>query len=75
MSRMEIIDNKPDVIVTLVEKILDTNERQLERFYTPKESPIDKDFGREIRKMYDDDEIPDIVRFCSSLNQTGCSTG
>ena len=41
---MEIIDNKPDVIVTLVEKILDTNERQLERFYTPKESPIDKVF-------------------------------
>ena len=44
MSRMEIIDNKPDVIVTLVEKILDTNERQLERFCTPKESPIDKVF-------------------------------
>ena len=61
MSRMEIIDNKLDVIVNLVEKILDANERQLDRFYTPKESPIDKDFGPEIRRMFNE-EIPDMPK-------------
>ena len=48
MPRMEIIDNELDVIVNLVEKILDANERQLDRFYTPNKSPNDRDFGPEI---------------------------
>ena len=57
---MEIIDNEPTVIVNLVGKILDANERQLDRFYTPEESPRNKDFGLEIRRIFDDEEIPDI---------------
>ena len=56
MSRMEMIENRPDVIVNLVEKILDANERQLDRFHTPKESPTDKGFGPETRRMFDDEE-------------------
>ena len=58
--KMEIIDKRPDMIVDLVKKILDANERQLDRFYTPEEPPRDKDFGSEIRRMFDNGEIPDI---------------
>ena len=58
---MEIIDNELNVIVNLVEKILDANERQLDKFYTPKESPRDKDFGPIIRRMFDGEEIPDMA--------------
>ena len=36
MSENEIKCKRPDVIVNLVEKIPDVNERQLDRFYTPR---------------------------------------
>ena len=58
--KIKITDKGTDVIVNLVEKILDTNERQLDRFYTPEESPRDKDFGSEIRRMFDNEEIADM---------------
>ena len=62
MSRMEIFKNKPDEIVNLVEKILDANERQLDKYYSPRESPIDKDkdFGLELKRMFCDEEISDM---------------
>ena len=60
MPRMEIIDNEPNVIVNLVEKILNANERQIDRFYTPEESPRGKDFGPKLRRMFDDEEISDM---------------
>ena len=39
ISENEIRNKRPDVIVNLVEKILDVDELQLDRFYVPKESP------------------------------------
>ena len=59
VSRMEISKYKPDVIANLVEKILDANERQLDKYYSPRQSPIDKDFGPEFRRMFGE-EIPDM---------------
>ena len=42
MSENEI-SKRPDPIVNLVEIILDANERQLDRFYTPRSDT--SDFG------------------------------
>ena len=56
---MEISKYKPDGIANLVEKILDANERQLDKYYSPRQSPIDKDFGPEFRRMFGE-EIPDM---------------
>ena len=60
MSRMEITENRPYVILNLVEKILDVNERQLDRYYSPRESTIDKDFGPEFKRVFGDEEISDM---------------
>ena len=60
IPKVEITDKIADVIVNLMEKILDANERQLDRFYTPKKSPRDKDFGPEIRRMFENEDIPAI---------------
>ena len=43
MSENEIKSKRPDPIVNLVEIILDANERQLDRFYTPRSDT--SDFG------------------------------
>ena len=58
--RMGIIDNEPNVIVNLVEKILNANERQIDRFYIPEEPPRGKDFAPKLRRMFDDEEISDM---------------
>ena len=51
MSRMEISENKPNVIVSLLEKILDANEKQLDRYHSSRKSPIVEDFGPECLVM------------------------
>ena len=52
MSANKIKSKRPDVIVILVEKILDTNERQLDRFYPPRSDT--SDFG--IRETLENEE-------------------
>ena len=47
-------------MVNLVEKILDVNERQLDKFHIPKKSPIDNKFGPEIKRRFGDEEIPNM---------------
>ena len=59
MSENEIKCKRPYVIVNLVEKILDVNERQLHRFYTPRSDTFD--FG--ITEMLEEEtprDIPDL---------------
>ena len=43
MSKNERNSKRPDAIVDLVEKVLDANERQLDRFYAPRSDT--SDFG------------------------------
>ena len=52
MSENKIKSKRPDVIANLVEKILDANERQLDRFYPPRSDT--SDFGS--RKMLENEE-------------------
>ena len=52
MSNNAINDKRPDVIVNLVEKILDANEREVGRFYTTRSDT--SDFG--IREMLENEE-------------------
>ena len=59
MSENEIKCKRPYVIVNLVEKILDVNERQLHRFYTPRSDTFD--FG--ITEMLEEEtprDMPDL---------------
>ena len=70
MSGIGISENNPDVIVNFVEKILDANERRLDKCYFPREPPIDKDFGLAFRKMYGDEEISDIFDLESEESAT-----
>ena len=52
MSENEIKCKRPDVIVNLVETILDANERQLDRLYTPRSDISDLGLG----EMFEDEE-------------------
>ena len=52
MFKNEINSKRPDVIVDLVEMILDANERELDRFYTPRSDTAD--FGT--REMSEKEE-------------------
>ena len=52
MPNNEINNKRVDVIVNLVEKILDANERQLDRFYTPRSDTSDF----KIREMFENEE-------------------
>ena len=54
MSASEMNNRRPDVIVNLVQKILDANERQLDRYFTPRSDT--SDFGT--REMFENEEMP-----------------
>ena len=70
MFKNEINSKRPDVIVYLVEMILDANERELDRFYTPRSDTAEM-FEKQEETLRDMPELETEEEATQRRNQRG----